>query len=142
MAWDPKEAAAWYRKLGAPGDQGVLISLLREAQQENGGSIPPVLVEELAVSLGAKPALLLALIRRIPSLRLSDRHLLELCGGPVCSRSAALADYARAHCPANVELRLVPCMRRCGKGPNLRFDGKHYEGADEALLRQLLEGKA
>jgi NADH:ubiquinone oxidoreductase subunit E len=29
-------------------------------------------------------------------------------------------------------------MRQCGKGPNLRFDGKLYHGADAKLLEQLM----
>ena len=35
---------------------------------------------------------------------------------------------------------LVPCMRQCGKGPNLRFDGRLYNGADEQLLARLMDG--
>jgi hypothetical protein len=30
-------------------------------------------------------------------------------------------------------------MRLCGKGPNIRWDGTLYHGADEALLKMLLE---
>jgi hypothetical protein len=29
-------------------------------------------------------------------------------------------------------------MRQCGKGPNIRWDGQLYNGADEALLRRLV----
>ena len=36
-------------------------------------------------------------------------------------------------------VRTVPCMRQCGKGPNIRFDGRLYNGADEALIRSLLQ---
>ena len=38
----------------------------------------------------------------------------------------------------DVTLKTIPCQRMCGKGPNIRFDGKLYHKADEALLRQLL----
>ena len=40
------------------------------------------------------------------------------------------------------ELRYVPCMRLCGKGPNLRWDGKLYHRAEEALLRELVSADA
>ena len=37
MLWNLQEAIEYYRKQGAPADQGALISLLREIQRENGG---------------------------------------------------------------------------------------------------------
>lgn len=144
MAWDLQEAAAYYRKQGAPGDQNALIAFLREVQQENGGSIPGALLPEAARLLGTKEGLLLALIRRIPSLRLGEGHCLELCAGPNCSKRAALAAFVEKTYgakPTAFTLKYVPCMRMCGKGPNLRWDGKVYNGADEELIRRLVEGK-
>ena len=38
-------------------------------------------------------------------------------------------------------IRAVPCMRLCGKGPNIRWDGQIYHGANEALIRRLVEGR-
>ena len=136
------EIVEYYRRLGAPGDQQAVISLLREVQSLHGGSIPQWVPEVLAQKLGTKPGLLLALIRRIPSLRLSDRHTLELCGGPNCGKHAALAAAAERLCrDKNVTLKFVPCMRLCGKGPNLKWDGTLYHKADEALIKRLLEEK-
>ncbi len=66
---------------------------------------------------------------------------LELCGGPNCSKRADLYTLAQKLCGPDVTIRQVPCMRQCGKGPNLRFDGTLYNQADEALLRRLLQGK-
>ena len=144
MTWNLQEAAEYYRKQGAPGDQNALIAFLREMQQENGGTIPVSLLAEGARLLGTKESLLLALIRRIPSLRLGENHCLELCAGPNCSRRAALAAFVEktyGEKPGNFTLKYVPCMRLCGKGPNIRWDGKVYHGADEALIRRLVEGK-
>lgn len=141
MAWNLNEALAYYKKQGAPGDQSALISLLREIQQEHGGSIPKALLPDIAAFYGSKEALLLAIIRRIPRLRLSDMHTLELCAGPNCGKATALAAKAEALCaayPGKVTLKFTPCMRMCGKGPNLKFDGRLYHQADEALLEQLL----
>lgn len=141
MTWDRNEAVAHYRAMGAPQDQMVLVSLLREAQEALGGTLPEAEVRCLAAELQTPPSLLLALIRRIPDLRLAQGHILELCGGPNCSKRASLAAWAEQHLPANVTLKFVPCMRLCGKGPNLRFDGTLYHRADEALLKDLLDGR-
>lgn len=140
MNWDLNEAIAYYKKQGAPGDQSAVIALLREVQQKNGGSIPQYSLSPIALGLGTKASLLNAIIRRIPSLRLADTHLLELCSGPNCGRHAALAAAAEALFRGKpVTIRYVPCMRLCGKGPNLRWDGRLYHKADEALLRTFLE---
>lgn len=140
MEWNLEEAISHYRRLGAPGDQNAVISLLREVQQESGGTIPAHLLPMIADGLGAKEALLTALIRRIPSLRLGNALCLELCAGPNCGRHTQLAAAAEKLCAEKkVELKFVPCMRLCGKGPNLRWKGQLYHRADEALLRRLLE---
>lgn len=142
MSWDLKEAVEYYGRQGAPGDQSAVISLLREVQQENGGSIPLSAPEEIAGLYGIKAGFLLALIKRIPSLRLADGHCLELCAGPNCGKRTELAALAEKLCkahPGKITLKYVPCMRLCGKGPNLRWDGKLYHQADEALLRRLTD---
>lgn len=142
--WDMTEAVAYYRRQGAPGEQGSLVSLLREAQSENGGGIPVGLLPQLAELLDVKESYLLAVVKRIPSLRIADTHVLELCGGPNCSKRARLADFVEKTYgtkPKGFEVRYVPCMRLCGKGPNIRWDGTVYHGADEALIRRLLEEK-
>lgn len=140
VAWDLKEAAAYYKKQGAPGDQQALISLLREIQEEFGG-IPAGLLPEAAALLGVKESFLLAVIRRQPRLRLGDTHVLELCAGPNCGKHAGLAALAETLCreKPGVVLRFLPCQRQCGKGPNLKWDGTLYNRADEKLLRKLLE---
>ena len=139
MHWNLEEAMDYYRRQGAPGDQGALIQLLREVQQENGGSIPKGTLGVIAEDYGVKEALMLALIRRIPSLRLADSHCLEICAGPNCSKRAALAELAENLCGRNITVKQVPCMRMCGKGPNIRWDGTVYHQADEALLRKLVK---
>ena len=139
--WNLKEAVAYYQKQGAPGDQSALVSLLRELQNENGGGIPKGMLPEVAQLLGTKESYLLAVIKRIPSLRIADTHILEICGGPNCSKRAALAAFVEktyGSQPKGFALRYVPCMRMCGKGPNIRWDGMLYNGADEALIRRLI----
>ena len=137
MSWNLSETLAYYKKQGAPSDQSALTQLLLEVQQEYGGAVPKGLLPELAQSLSVKETFLLALIRRIPRLRLDDGHLLELCAGPNCGKAAALAAKAEQLCKGNIRLQYVPCMRMCGKGPNIRLDGKLYHKVTPELLEQL-----
>jgi len=140
MAWDLEEAITYYARMGAPADQSAVIALLREVQQEQGGAIPEALLPQIAEKLGAKQALLTAIIRRIPSLRLSGKPLLELCVGPNCGKHTALAALAEElERQGRLTLRFLPCQRMCGKGPNLRWNGVLHHRATESLLRQLLE---
>jgi len=140
MSWSLDEAIAYYKKIGAPGDQNALVSLLKEIQKEEGNGIPGYAVSKIADAYTVKESLILALIRRIPSLRLDDRHCLELCAGPNCGKHKVLSDCAERLLAdgAKFELKYVPCMRLCGKGPNLKWDGKLYNQADSALLRELV----
>ena len=143
MAWDLSEAVGYYRNQGAPGDQTAVVNLLREIQTEY-GAIPREILSRAAEGLGVKEGFLLAFVKRLPSLRLSDAHVLDLCAGPNCPKRAKLAEFVEKTWgakPSGGTVRLVPCMRQCGKGPNLRWDGKLYNKADESLLRRLMDGK-
>ena len=141
MEWNLHEAIAYYKSLGAPADQQALIGLLREINREYNG-IPLSCIAAIAESYAIKEGILLALIRRIPSLRLAQGHTLELCAGPNCGKHAALAACAeKLAADGKCTLKYVPCMRLCGKGPNLRWDGKLYHKADEKLLRELADAQ-
>lgn len=142
MDWNLQEAISYFKTLGAPKDQSALISLLREVQQESQGSIPMAAVGEIAGSYGIRETYLLAVIKRIPSLRIKNEHCLELCAGQNCGKHTALAAYAeKLHTASGKKFtfKLVPCMRMCGRGPNLKWDGKVYHQADNALLKKLLK---
>ena len=139
MEWNLNEAIAYYKSLGAPGDQQALIGLLREVNTENNG-IPAACISAIAEAYAVKEGILLALIKRIPSLRLAQGHLLELCAGPNCSKCTALAAAAeKLAAQGKCKLTYVGCMRLCGKGPNIRWDGKLYHKADEKLLTELAD---
>ena len=142
MEWNLEEAVAYYRRQGAPGDQNALVNLLKEIQRENGGRLPACIMDTLAPMLGVKATFLTALIRRFPSLRLADSHTLEICCGPNCPRRADLRAFVEktwGRNPVGFSLKSVPCMRLCGKGPNIRWDGTVYNRADEKLIRSLAE---
>ena len=143
MNWNLTEALAYYKSQGAPANQSALTELLREIQREQGGRIPRHMLPEVAEAYGIRESFLLAIIRRLPSLKIADVHTLELCAGPNCGKHRHLAACAEElRNSYDFELRYVPCMRLCGKGPNLRWDGKLYHRAEEALLRQLIAAEA
>ena len=135
MNWNLEEAIAYYRSMGT--DQTTLVNLLKEIQQEHSGSIPLFAISQVAESFGVKENFLLALIRRMPSLRLGDTHELKICAGPNCSKHRAIAEAAQKLESKNISVSFVPCMRLCGKGPNIRWDGKLYHQATPELLEKL-----
>ena len=134
-----KEMLEYYRRQGAPGDQTALINLLKELQQTH-GAVPKWAVAEIAESYKVKESFILAVVKGIPSLRLQDTHLLEVCAGPNCGKHTALAAEAEKLCKLKgIELKYMGCQRMCGKGPNIKFDGKLYHKATVELLRELLK---
>ncbi len=138
MDWNLEEAIIHYKKLGAPQDQNTLIQLLTEVQQVHGGSIPSCMLAPIARELAIKDSYLLAIIKRIPRLRLSNTHVLEICAGPNCGRHTQLAAFAETLVSPSITVKSMPCMRMCGQGPNIRWDTKVYHRATPELLRKLI----
>lgn len=149
--FDFDEALAFYRNQGAPGNQQALVALLREIQDHSGGALPSGTLSELAQALQVRLSFLQAVVKRYPSLRLAEvPHRLELCGGPNCTRRSA-AQLARQiestyavrsgeACPAGgFCFQITGCMKHCGQGPNLKWDGKLYTGASMDTVRALIE---
>ncbi len=135
-----KEAMEYYRRQGAPGDQNALVQLLTEIQQAY-HAIPTSLLPEISAFYRIRESYLSAIIRRYPRLRLENTHVLEICAGPNCPRRAdllRLVEDTWGSKPAGFTIKTVPCMRMCGKGPNIRFDGQIFHRADLALLKKLL----
>ena len=93
MEWNLEEALSYYKRLGAPRDQNALIGLLREIQQEHGNSIPDFLPKLIAEAYAVKESYILAIIKRIPSLRIDQQHLMEVCSGPNCGKHTELIAY-------------------------------------------------
>ena len=139
MSWELEEAIGYYQRQGAPRDQSALVSFLKELHSEL-GFVPGYALAAAAERYGVKESFLRAVAARIPGLRLDERHVLRLCAGPNCGKSAALAAYAeKLTTAANGRIRLEfgPCMRLCGKGPNLSWDGRLYHKATPELLTEL-----
>lgn len=143
MEWNLEEALQYYKNQGAPGDQIACVNLLKEIQREQ-GSIPRWMITRAAEAWKTKEGLLLALVRRIPSLRLQDSHILEVCSGPNCGKRTEIAEFVEKTYgakPKDFEFRFCGCMRQCAKGPNIRWDGKVYNGATPELVKKLIENK-
>ena len=149
--WTLEEALAYYRRQGAPGEQGALVALLREVQEERGGALPAADLAEIAAALSLRDTFLSAIIRRYHGLRTEEApHRLELCGGPRCSgrgaaRLAAFVEETYGVRPGGVSAsgrftyRITGCMKNCPNGPSLRWDGALHSRADEALIRALVD---
>ncbi|MBR4039607.1 MAG: NAD(P)H-dependent oxidoreductase subunit E [Clostridia bacterium] len=143
-----REMIEYYRRQGAPQDQQMIIALLREVQEAEGGVLAGYVIEAIAQAYGVKSAMLQAIIRRIPTLCCEDApHRLEVCG--TCKGGAKLRDYIErtygvksggVSREAGFVYRVTPCMKNCKNGPSVRWDGTLYAGADEALILRLVKG--
>lgn len=151
--WSLEEAVAYYKEQDAPSNQEALVNLLREVQDNNGGVLPDVAMEEIVTALGIKPSFLGAVIKRYPSLRTeSAPHRLEICGGPNCAKngSAKILRFVASEYQVQsggiskkgkFAFKICGCMKYCPHGPNIIWDGEIYNHADEALLEKLINGK-
>lgn len=141
---------AFYQGRGAASDQNELIQLLRETQQLYGGVIPKHALEEIARALGFRASFLPAVLKRYPSIKTEAvRHSLTVCQGPSCGRRRELLDFlSRAYgvepggvAAAGFRLQSGGCMKNCGRGPCVRWDGTVYTGMTPESLRALIEKK-
>ena len=144
-----REMTAYYADQGAPQDQQMLIALLREAQEAEGGVLSPDTLCAVAKAYSIKDTMLQAIIRRIPGLRCSNApHTLEICG--TCRAGAKLRNFVEktygvksgtSNEAAGFLYRVTPCMKNCKNGPSVRWDGKLISHADEAIIREMIAGR-
>ena len=142
-----KELIDYYREQGAPGDQQMLIWLLREIQEQRGGVLDAEALGAVCAAYGLKENMLMALIRRVPSLRLSSvPNRLEVCG--TCPKGRALRAFIEDNwqlksgsaCEkAGFSYHVTGCMKNCKNGPSIRWNGVLYSHADEELVRRLIQ---
>jgi len=144
-----REIIEYYREQGVPQDQQMLIALLREIQEAEGGVLSMGLLDTVAQAYGMKTTMLQAIIRRVPSLRLENAaHRLEVCG--TCRAGARLREEIErtygvksggCNEAAGFSYHVTPCMKNCRFGPSIKWDGKLHSHADMALLRALIGGE-
>jgi len=141
------DSIEYYRDQGAPGDQQMLIALLREVQDRRGGTLDHEALGTVCEAYGLKQSMLTALIRRVPSLRLSAvPNRLEVCG--TCPKGRALRAFIEetwhvksggACETAGFSYHVTGCMKNCKNGPSLRWNGTLHSQADEKLVRSLIQ---
>ncbi len=140
------ELIDYYRSQGAPQDQQMLIALLREVQEQNGGALSAAALQEIAEALSIKESMLAALIRRVPSLRMDTApHLLEMC--QTCPKGRELRAWVESTwnvqsggvCEkAGFRYRTTPCMKNCKFGPSIKWDGQLHSHATKELIQSLI----
>ena len=139
-----------YRARGAARDQNELVQLLREAQAVYGGVLPQAALDDIAAALGLKRTFLDAVLKRYPSIKTeAARHTLAVCCGKNCAKRDALADFVREEygvhpggvAKAGFRFQAAGCMKNCGRGPCVRWDGTVYTGMTPESLRALIEKK-
>lgn len=148
-SWNIHEAVEYYKGQDAPQNQFALVELLKEAQEHNGGVLTDIAVEEIAALLNTKVTFLNAVIKRYPSLKpASAPHRLEVCGGKNCAAngSAALLKHIRQaygvenggiSVSGGFSFAVCGCLKHCGKGPNIKWDGEIYNAATPELIKKL-----
>lgn len=149
-SWNIHEAVEYYKGQDAPQNQFALVELLKEVQEHNGGVLTDIAVEEIAALLNTKVTFLNAVIKRYPSLKpASAPHRLEVCGGKNCAvnGSAALLKHIRGAYGAEsggistkggFSFKICGCLKHCGKGPNIKWDGEIYNAATPELIKKLV----
>ncbi len=148
-SWNLHEAVEYYKGQDAPQNQFVLVELLKEAQEHNGGVLTDCIIEDIAALLNIKVTFLNAVIKRYPSLKTAQApHRLEVCGGKNCAvnGSAALLKHIRGAYGAEsggistkggFSFKICGCLKHCGKGPNIKWDGEIYNAATPELIKKL-----
>lgn len=147
--WKIHEAVEYYKGQDAPQNQFALVELLKEAQEHNGGVLTDCLIEDIAALLNIKVTFLNAVIKRYPSLKTAQApRRLEVCGGKNCAAngSAALLKHIRGAYGAEsggistkggFSFKICGCLKHCGKGPNIKWDGEIYNAATPELIKKL-----
>ena len=144
-----KEMIRDYRERGAARDQNELVQLLRETQALYDGIVPHKALEKIADKLDLKMTFLDALLKRYPSIKTETaRRTLSVCGSKSCAKRSRLADFIEKEygvtpgetAQAGFRYKVAGCMKKCGKGPCVKWDGELHTGMTEEKLIRLIEG--
>ena len=135
-----------YIDQGAPEDQQMLIALLRDAQQLDGGALLPQTLARIAEALATPMSILNAIIRRIPTLRMADApHRLEMC--QTCPKGRELRAWVEETfhiqsggvcAEGGFTYRVTPCMKNCKNGPSVKWDGELVPQMTLEKLKKML----
>lgn len=121
----------------AKGDQGTLITMLKETQKIF-GCVPNAEIVKIATVMKTSLNIIHSLINRFPSLQAENAtHVVLMCNGERCAnrQSVALIHSIEKYLGCYVgqttsdkrfELRTQHCLSRCKEGPNMNIDADQY----------------
>lgn len=121
----------------AQGDQGTLITILKETQRIF-GCVPDEEIVQISTVMKTSIRIIHSLINRFPSLQKENAtHVLLMCNGERCAnrQSVALIHSIEKYLGCYVgqttsdkrfELRTQHCLSRCMEGPNMNIDMDQY----------------
>jgi len=128
---------AYYDNPMAYGDQGTLITILKETQRIY-GCVPNEEINKIALTMRTATNIIQSLVNRFPSLQGENAtHILLMCNGERCAnrQSVALIHSIEKYLGCYVgqttadkrfELRTQHCLGRCKEGPNMNIDADQY----------------
>ena len=120
-----------YAKIRDTGGQELIVTLLREIQDAE-GYIPDSLHAQAARAMQVSPAVITALIKRIPGFKSApSKYAITVCTGPRCaakgSREILRTFETILHIRAGqatpdglISLETQNCFKKCGSAPNVR----------------------
>ncbi|TFG83351.1 MAG: hypothetical protein E4G74_01345 [Erysipelotrichales bacterium] len=121
----------------AVGDQGTLITILKETQKIF-GCVPNAEIDRISSVMKTSSNIIRSLIHRFPSLQAENAtHTVLMCNGERCAnrQSIALIRNIEKYLETNIgqttpdkrfELRTQHCLHRCLEGPNMNIDADQY----------------
>ena len=127
----------YYNTPMAAGDQGTLITILKETQRIF-NCVPNEEITLIAETMKTSSGIIRSLINRFPSLQAETAtHIVLMCNGERCAnrQSVALIHSIEKFMDCYVnqttkdkrfELRTQHCLSRCMEGPNMNIDADQY----------------
>lgn len=128
---------AYYDTPMAHGDQGTLITILKETQNIF-GCVPEEELTKISNVMQTPLSIIHSLIHRFPSLQAENAtHIVLMCNGERCAnrRSIELIRSIEEYLATKVnhttpdhrfELKTQHCLGRCLEGPNMNIDRDQY----------------
>jgi NADH:ubiquinone oxidoreductase subunit E len=145
-----KRMLAYYDNPMAHGDQGTLITILKETQRIY-GCIPDEERNKISATMKSSVNIIHSLINRFPSLQAENAtHVVLMCNGERCANRQSLAlirsieiflqtKTGQTSKDKRFVLRTQHCLGRCMEGPNMNIDADQYGAMDLDKFKEILK---
>jgi len=75
-----------------------------------------------------------------------NKIMLEICAGTSCHLMGAsdlrqVVEKLKIQYKEYLEIRVVPCLKQCAKGPNIRINGEIYMQITPEQLKKIVKRK-